>query len=1059
MPVNRPHAMKCGRHDGAMYLIEWGSGFGGNNPDAQVVRVDYSGGQVNPVAKVSATPLSGGRPLTVSFSSAGTAHPQGAALTYRWDFGDGATSDELHPTHTYTEEGNYTAVLTVTDAQGRTGTANVTISVGNTEPDVTIAWPARGGAFGYGDEIDYKVRVDDVEDGSTETGGVDCSRVVVELILGHDDHGHPMQQRSGCEGSFVAEADGGHTDTDRITYVLEARYTDRGSPDGTVAPMRGSDLSVLQPQRKQAEHHDPDGNIRKEAAADPLGGNQNVGFLQDGMSLSFSDVNLVNIDALRFRVASPNSTSRIEVRKDSRTGPLLGVANVASTGGFQNWNWAEAAVTDPGETFDMVLVFRGASGFLLNLNWFDFVGAGVAGGPPPAVGPPEATTDPAAPNGAAGWYTVPPDLTLSSSAAREYRVNFGAWTAYAEPVRFGTDGRYRVDYRARVGEQATAASTLDLAVDTTKPRTTANLEGLTSGTTFTGEVRAQLAATDATSGVAQIQWRFGAESEHRVYAGPLTLERRDGLQTLEFRAVDVAGNAEDWQSLTFRSPSGDKPQVAIASPASGGGLPASGMGPYDVEVSGREGIECDDVTVRVLVDHNGHTHEAGSATGCSGDIRTALPTGHGINDVRHWVLDAVYTADSGGTGTVSLIRGEAQRTLQPARKQAEHYDTDPSVRTEATRDTLGGGLNVGFIRNGFSLAYSNVNLSGIDAMRFRLATASIGGTLEVRKGSATGDLLGSVAITNTGGFQNYGWFETPVTDPGETFKMYLVFKAAGTHFIANANFFEFVGDGIVTNTPPVVHAVPISDAGPKTNDTIRALVNASDIDGHAVDLAYRWLRNGQPVDGATGETLDLSVAGNGDKGDELTVEVTPSDPYGPGEPRTSAEATVANSAPVVAGVTAAPSRAEEGSPVAFHGTVEDADGDPLSYLWQFGDGTSSEQGPSVDHPYADGPGEHTATLTVTDSDGAGHSGQVGVRVDNFAPELTEPEVTRARAGEATEIALGSFADPGADNPWSVTVDWGDGSPVQRLDDRTATGSLGTARHMYVAVKDSEFTVE
>jgi cytochrome c len=1059
MPVNRPHEMKFGRHDGAMYLIEWGSGFGGNNADAQVVRVDYSGGQVNPVAKVGATPISGARPLTVSFSSAGTSHPQGGALTYSWNFGDGTTSDELHPTHTYTEEGNYTAVLTVVDAQGRTGTANVTISVGNTEPDVTIEWPVRGGVFAYGDEIDYKVRVDDVEDGSTATGGIDCGSVVVELILGHDDHGHPMQQQSGCEGSFVAEADGGHTDTDRITYVLEARYTDRGSPDGKVAPMRGSDLSVLQPKRKQAEHHDPDGNIRKEATADPLGGDQNVGFLQNGMALNFSDVNLVNIDALRFRVASPNSTSRIEVRKDSKTGPLLGVANVASTGGFQNWNWAEAPVTDPGETFDMFLVFRGASGFLLNLNWFDFVGAGVAGGPPLAVAPPEASTEPAAPNGAAGWYTSPVDVTLASTADREYRVNFGAWTAYAEPVRFGTDGRYRVDYRARVGEQATAARTLDLAVDTTKPRTTAALEGLTSGATFTGAVRAELAAGDATSGVAQIQWRFAGESGHKVYSGPLTLERRDGAQTLEFRAVDVAGNVEDWQSVTFRSPSGDKPQVAIASPPSGGVVPASGMVPYRVEVTGREGVDCEGVTVRVLVDHNGHTHEAGSDTGCAGDIKTTLPAGHGVDDVRNWVLHAVYTADSGGAGTVSLIRGEAQRTLQPARKQAEHYDTDPSVRTETTRDTLGGGLNVGFIRNGFSLAYSNVNLSGIDAMRFRLASSSIGGTLEVRKGSTTGELLGSVAITNTGGNQSYRWFETPVADPGETFKMYLVFRATGTHFIANFNFFEFVGDGIVTNAPPVIDGLGLSDSSPKTNDTIRALVTAGDADGHAVDLAYRWLRNGEPIDGATAATLDLSVAGNGDKGDELTVEVTPGDPYGPGEPRTSAAATVANSAPTVTDVTADPSTVAEGSPVAFDGTVEDADGDPLTYRWAFGDGSSTDAGPAAVRRYADGPGEHTATLTVTDTDGAGDSRDVAVRVDNVAPAVTAPEDTRARAGEATDFALGSFDDPGADSPWSVTVDWGDGSSVQRFDDRTATGSLGDARHTYTAVSDATFTVE
>ena len=85
MPFVRPHEMKFGRHDGALYMIEWGSGFNGNNPDAQVIRIDYAGGQVNPVAKATATPLSGSRPLTVKFSSAGTSHPQGGPITYKLD--------------------------------------------------------------------------------------------------------------------------------------------------------------------------------------------------------------------------------------------------------------------------------------------------------------------------------------------------------------------------------------------------------------------------------------------------------------------------------------------------------------------------------------------------------------------------------------------------------------------------------------------------------------------------------------------------------------------------------------------------------------------------------------------------------------------------------------------------------------------------------------------------------------------------------------------------------------------------------------------------------------
>ena len=47
------------------------------------------------------------------------ADPEGGALTYAWDFGDGTTSTAANPTHTYTTNGTYTATLTVRDPQRR----------------------------------------------------------------------------------------------------------------------------------------------------------------------------------------------------------------------------------------------------------------------------------------------------------------------------------------------------------------------------------------------------------------------------------------------------------------------------------------------------------------------------------------------------------------------------------------------------------------------------------------------------------------------------------------------------------------------------------------------------------------------------------------------------------------------------------------------------------------------------------------------------------------------------------------------------------------------------
>jgi PKD repeat protein len=83
-----------------------------------------------PVAVASATtPTSGIAPLSVTFSSAGSNDPDGSIASYSWNFGDGtATSSSASPTHVYQNAGNFTAVLTVTDNRGATGSAQMAIT-------------------------------------------------------------------------------------------------------------------------------------------------------------------------------------------------------------------------------------------------------------------------------------------------------------------------------------------------------------------------------------------------------------------------------------------------------------------------------------------------------------------------------------------------------------------------------------------------------------------------------------------------------------------------------------------------------------------------------------------------------------------------------------------------------------------------------------------------------------------------------------------------------------------------------------------------------------------
>jgi PKD repeat protein len=71
-------------------------------------------GSTAPVAAFSATPTTGGAPLAVQFTDQSSFAP----TAWSWDFGDGNSSTEQHPSHVYTSTGTYDVTLTVSNALG-----------------------------------------------------------------------------------------------------------------------------------------------------------------------------------------------------------------------------------------------------------------------------------------------------------------------------------------------------------------------------------------------------------------------------------------------------------------------------------------------------------------------------------------------------------------------------------------------------------------------------------------------------------------------------------------------------------------------------------------------------------------------------------------------------------------------------------------------------------------------------------------------------------------------------------------------------------------------------
>lgn len=86
----------------------------------------------------------------------------------------------------------------------------------------------------------------------------------------------------------------------------------------------------------------------------------------------------------------------------------------------------------------------------------------------------------------------------------------------------------------------------------------------------------------------------------------------------------------------------------------------------------------------------------------------------------------------------------------------------------------------------------------------------------------------------------------------------------------------------LNNHAPVFQSLALTPALPLTTDTLHVDAFATDPDltrgaGAPITYTYQWERNHVVISGANSSTLDLSVPGNGDRDDYITVTVTASD--------------------------------------------------------------------------------------------------------------------------------------------------------------------------------------
>ncbi len=208
--------------------------------DANAVRRICYNGAINlpPVAVGTSSVQYGPGPLTVTFDASGSSDPEGGALTYQWNFGNG-TSTQMNPTQVFTAPAgvptSYTVVLTVTDNAGQTATQNLLISVNNTPPVVDITSLPVPTFYPLGVDTTYQLQaaVTDAEHGPAQLS------YAWRTTLYHNTHNHPEPVDANVNTSTVISGAGCGNET--FYYKVRLDVTD-------AAGLTGSDERTLLPR-------------------------------------------------------------------------------------------------------------------------------------------------------------------------------------------------------------------------------------------------------------------------------------------------------------------------------------------------------------------------------------------------------------------------------------------------------------------------------------------------------------------------------------------------------------------------------------------------------------------------------------------------------------------------------------------------------------------------------------------------------------------------------------------------------------------------------------------
>jgi len=230
-------SMAVNPDDGFIYYVQYPN---------QIRKIAYLGlVNLNPVAIASSDINFGTSPLDINFDGSASYDPEIMPLNYLWNFGDGFTSTEINPAHTFTAPAGvptlFTVLLTVTDDQGLTSTAELIISVNNTPPSVEITSFPDGYLYSIAapSDIPLIATVSDLEHDPDELF------YNWQTIFHHNAHIHPQPVDTLVETTTYISPDGCYLED--YSYEVILTVTDAAGLSGADTNWLFPDCSTVLP--------------------------------------------------------------------------------------------------------------------------------------------------------------------------------------------------------------------------------------------------------------------------------------------------------------------------------------------------------------------------------------------------------------------------------------------------------------------------------------------------------------------------------------------------------------------------------------------------------------------------------------------------------------------------------------------------------------------------------------------------------------------------------------------------------------------------------------------